>query len=477
MKALLFLSLAIELSMFSTSKVAHAFQINPSGIGISDLHGSYPRLPKIVKAQNSYSKSTSRVCHYTSVPTNQSENNHVNRERFVRRLFRRFSSFLKHPKKLLHQIYVFAATLALVFLINFSALPASATSSNGRMSGSYGRADRYSSPSISRSVRSSNAEGKTRIPARAIYAPRRPYRNRNYRNFHKVNGEQLAGDGTSIMTSPGGTRSYVRKVNTHPFANSRFSASDIVFVSSATAIITNSVVRRRSDRKKYNDDDPSLHPLGPGISVWHMTACLNVSNLNDSKSIVRRMQRIADNTSTLTRKGLQKILAETSLELLRQLEKGSLASVNSQYHWYRSSDQAVVRAERQYNRVSTRERSKFDGESWSSDNGEIFVDDEDQEVTSDPFTTEDKPSLALVQIHVIIEGNALQPYGERQMETASMFRNALLQLSGDLSAVEDCVLSGEVLWAPQTHKKNQVLTEEDIYASHPNLWPVDYSII
>jgi hypothetical protein len=317
--------------------------------------------------------------------------------------------------------------------------------------------------------------------------PRRLGRsNRIYHNFHQANGEQAAGDGIAVLTNKDGTTSYVRKVSTDPFSNSKYSASDIVFVSGVTAVVTKGVLKRRADREKYGDENSALYPLGPGISVWCMTACLNVPDINDPTSIVRRLQRLGETTSTETRKGLQKTLAETSLELLRQLDKGSVASVESRYDHYRSSDQAAVRAERQYNRISTKERSKFDRESWSSYNGNIVTDNlEEGEEASLPSANKGTSSVALVQIHVVIEGNEMEPFGTRQMETRQSFREALLQLSGDVTAVEDCVLAGEVMWAPQQQSRQQsqeedghqqVMTEEDVYAKYPTLWPVDYGI-
>ena len=382
-------------------------------------------------------------------------------------LFRISSSLLRRSTRFLFQLRTLAASLAIFFLVNVFVLPAWAVPSNGRMGGSFGISNRYGSTPSSR-IQPSKANRK--IPSRSRYLRR----TRIYNNFHQENGEQVTGDGVAIMTNSNGTTSYVRKVSTHPFSNSRFSASDIVLVSGVTATVTNGLARRRSDRKRYDDNNLDIHPLGPGISVWCMTACFDVPDINDPTSIVRRLQKLAEKTSTETRKGLQKMLAETSLELLRQLDKGSITSVETRYDHYRMSDKAVVRAERQFNRISTNERRKFDTESWSSYNGDIVSDDTD--IYASNFESfEATSSLALVQIHLIIEGQAMKFFGHRQMETKRSFQAALLQLSGDVSAVEDCVLAGEVLWSPHKHERGEVITEEDVYATYPTLWPIDYS--
>jgi len=478
MKATLALILPIALFVSCSKTVVHAFYLKPPRVGITTrANNDYHRFFKLVETYDKNGDNTIGGSQSPSLFAVPSDRSLKKRRGRIRRLFRTFSPFLRRSKRLFCSLRTLAASVALFFMINLSVLnPAWAAGTNGRMGGSFGSSQRYRSPPVSRNIRSSKVDTRFRAPTRIIYPPRRLNHNRIYHNFHQANGEQVAGDGVAVMTNTDGTTGYARKVSTHPFSNSRFSASDVVLVSSVTAVVTKGVMKRKSDQNKYDDDDPSRYPLGPGISVWRMTACLNVPNLNDPLSIVRRLQRLSETTSTKTRKGLQTILAETSLELLRQLDKGSVVSVESRYDHYRSSDQAVVRAERQYNRISTRNRSKFDRESLSSYNGSIVRDDtEEQEELSHSFTAEGTPSLALVQIHLVIEGDAMESFGQRKMETQRSFREALVRLSGDVTAVEDCVFAGEVLWAPQQKGHHRVMTEEDVYASYPTLWPVDYS--
>lgn len=483
MKAILAHILRIALFVSYSTVSVHAFQPNPYPVGTTTrVTSGYGRLPKTVNTYGIHEGKTISGDQALRLFSGKSFHQSLKQKQGrIRRLLQRFSTFFRLSKRLSCRLRAFVAAAALFMMINLSVLPAWAAPSNGRAAGSFGRSNKFQSrPSISRNIRKPQINGGIRAaPTRIIYSPRPRMLNRNpsYLNFHQANGEAVEGEGVAIMTGADGTTNYVRKVNTHPYSNSRFSASDIVLVSGVTAVVTNGVMKRRSDRNKYDHDDLSRYPLGPGISVWRMTACLNVPNINDPTSIVRRLQRLAETTSTETRKGLQTILAETSLELLRQLEKGSVSSVESRFHHYRSSDQALVRAERQYNRISTRERSKFEKESWSSYNGNVVRDNtkEDDDL-SQASATEGTSSVALVQIHLVIEGDAMKPFGQRQMETRRSFQEALVQLSGDLTAVEDCVLAGEVLWAPQQFDQGQLMTEEDVYASHPTLWPVDYSI-
>jgi len=472
MSRLLQFVLLAACSTFSAS----AFHLQPFRSGTSSLVSTgHQQNPNIVTGHDVFDYSTVKSRRSPHLFAARVDRNLEDKNGRMRRRFERISLLLlRLSSRISFRFRTLVTTFALFCMINLSVMPAWA-GSLGRSGGSFGRSDRFRRPAITRTIRPSNSLGTTRVRAptyRTIRAPIRNYnRDRSYRNYHSASGEQVEGEGVAIMSNTDGSTTVVRKVNTHPYATSRFSASDVVLVSGVTAVVANGIVKGRANRDKF-DNDASTYPLGPGISVWRLTACLDVPNTNDPSSIVRRIQKIAERTSTVTRKGLQTLLAETSLELLRQLEKGSVASVESQYDHYRSSDQAEVRAQRQYSRISTKERSKFAKESWSNYNGNVVLDDSEEE-----GRVEGSSSLALLQIHVVIEGNMMKPFGVRQIETKKSLQEALVQLSGDLNAVEDCVLAGEVLWSPQQLDQNEVLTEEDIYVSHPMLWPVDYSVV
>eukprot|EP00536_Pseudo-nitzschia_multiseries_P004186 jgi/Psemu1/295495/fgenesh1_pm.68_\ len=367
--------------------------------------------------------------------------------------------------------------------MTFSALDPAWAANNGRSGGSFGRSDRFRRPPVTRiSPRprmNVNANGHRPAPIRVVYPPRRLNPNRGYRTYHQPTGERVSGEATAIVTNADGTTNFVRKVNPHPFTDSR--ASDITIAVLGTALVTRGVVKQRANRRQYGDDDMN-HPLGPGLSVWSLTASLDVPDLHAPTSVVGRLQRIAETTPTDTREGLQSLIAEASLELSRQLDRGTVSSVETQYQHYPSSDQAVVRAERHYNRVSARERSKFEKESWSKYNGKVVTDEETEapgEGSKDGKSSSRSggvASLALVQIHLVIEGNAMEAFGTRQVETRTSLREALVQLSGDVSAVKDCVVAGEVLWAPQVQNQQQkIMTQEDVYVNYPRLWMLDYT--
>ena len=479
MKPSLSRTFLIALLVASSTFVVHAFHMQPlthrRGVTTSRVSRADQKLSNIAAVYNKHDDSTilsPQSSHLFAAPSNKSLDGKGKGRKSIRRLFRTISSFFRLSNKVSFRFRTLAASLAIFFTIHLSMLPAWAASS-GRAGGSFGRSDRFTSrPAITRTMRGPTTPRIRSPNSRMIRAPIRSYPIRSYKNYHQANGEQVQGEGVAVLSNTDGTTTIVRKVSTDPFANRRFTASDIVLVSGVTAVVANGVMKSRADREKYGNNDLSAYPLGSGLSVWRLTACLNVPNTEDPDNVVRRLQKLAERTSTETRKGLQTLLAEASLELLRQLKQGSISSVESQYDHYRPSEQSEVRAQRQYNRISTRERSKFDKESWSSYNGNIVQEDSTEQQGHADATS----SLALVQIHVVIEGNSMKPFGVRQTESRQSLQNALLQLSGDLNAVEDCVLAGEVLWSPQQLDQNEVMTEEDVYASHPMMWPVDYSI-
>ena len=100
--------------------------------------------------------------------------------------------------------------------------------------------------------------------------------------------------------------------------------------------------------------------LGRGASVLSLTAAVNVPDRDSPNSILARLARLAIGARTDTRKGVQDLITETALELLRQ--KDYIVSVDSVYsHFSR-----VVDAQREFNLLSIGGRSKFDEETGKS---------------------------------------------------------------------------------------------------------------
>eukprot|EP00539_Tryblionella_compressa_P017771 CAMPEP_0178847466 /NCGR_PEP_ID=MMETSP0746-20121128/18682_1 /TAXON_ID=913974 /ORGANISM="Nitzschia punctata, Strain CCMP561" /LENGTH=95 /DNA_ID=CAMNT_0020512123 /DNA_START=110 /DNA_END=397 /DNA_ORIENTATION=- len=74
------------------------------------------------------------------------------------------------------------------------------------------------------------------------------------------------------------------------------------------------------------------------------------------------------------------------------------------------------------------------------------------------------PTVALVSIHLSIEGNSLRRFDK--IKTRKTLKEALAQISSD-AQVDDCLLAAEVIWSPED--PTEQMTMEDIYADFPTL--------
>jgi uncharacterized membrane protein len=232
----------------------------------------------------------------------------------------------------------------------------------------------------------------------------------------------------------------------------RFSISDLVLVTGAASWVAYGI-SKHSQRDDDNGGPDS--PLGPGFSVFSLTACLNVLDRNDPSSILQRLSHLAQSSDTSHRKGLQNLMAETSLELARQ-EK-SVVSVKSHYQHTRTSTQA----ERQYNQLSERQRSKFEKENLSNYGGKISrMEPKGNSMVSQPSSA----TVAIVIVHLAIEGNSLRNFDD--IKSRKDLKEALSRIYSDVQ-VEDCLIAAEVIWSPEDPAQQMIM--EEIYSDFPTL--------
>lgn len=144
-----------------------------------------------------------------------------------------------------------------------------------------------------------------------------------------------------------------------------------------------------------------------------------------------------------------------ALELLRQ-EK-SMVSAASTYRHYPNVDQA----QREFNRLSIEQRSKLESEAVNKYGGEDLSNIADQKKSSNAFRT----TTAVVTIAICIEGDQTKlPIIKSRQDVVT----ALSRMASDVP-VEECLLSAEVLWAPEGQ---DTLSKEDLIADFPNLFPL-----
>jgi len=78
----------------------------------------------------------------------------------------------------------------------------------------------------------------------------------------------------------------------------------------------------------------------------------------------------------------------------------------------------------------------------------------------------DKATEAVVTISLAIEGDRTEL---PEIKSREDLKYALTRIAAD-APVEDCLLSAEVLWAPDL--RSERLTQQDIIADHPDLFPL-----
>lgn len=81
-------------------------------------------------------------------------------------------------------------------------------------------------------------------------------------------------------------------------------------------------------------------------------------------------------------------------------------------------------------------------------------------------TLNDKATEAVVTISLAIEGDETELPEIRSREDVKYAR---ARIAAD-APVEDCLLSAEVLWAPEL--RSERLTQKDIVVDHPDLYPL-----
>jgi uncharacterized membrane protein len=102
--------------------------------------------------------------------------------------------------------------------------------------------------------------------------------------------------------------------------------------------------------------EPIESVLGTGISVAKLSVALQVPNRDDPNSILNVLNRLANTANTDSQAGVQTLTHQIALEILRR-RQSIVASSTSYKHFDDVSD-----AQREYNKMSVQERSKFERE-------------------------------------------------------------------------------------------------------------------
>ena len=183
---------------------------------------------------------------------------------------------------------------------------------------------------------------------------------------------------------------------------------------------------------------------------------LQVGLLAEARGLQTELNQIAQSANTGSSEGLDLVLQETVLALLRHPEYWAYASSETQ-------QSRLEAAEAQFNRLALTERSKFQEETLSNVNRQLRQSEQKalpESERNQQLLTQGPGEYIVVTLLVASEGKLNLP----KINSAQDLRQALNQL-GAVSSEQ--LLALEVLWAPQA--EGDTLTSEDLITAYPNL--------
>lgn len=216
-------------------------------------------------------------------------------------------------------------------------------------------------------------------------------------------------------------------------------------------------------RMKFgNSSNDSI--LGPGISVVELSVALQVPDRDSPSSILSALHRLSNTARTDSRVGLQNLTSQVALELLRR--KSSIVAASTLGRHYSDKDEGG-RAQRAYNDISIRERSKFQRETVSKYGGVDYgsSSDNNKKTTSATKYASDA-TIAVVTIIMLIDGDSTSKALSSNVNSLRDVEDALSRIAADAKA-DACLRSAEILWTPE--ERSETLTMKEVLADYSNL--------
>ncbi len=177
---------------------------------------------------------------------------------------------------------------------------------------------------------------------------------------------------------------------------------------------------------------------------------VQVGLLASAKSLQEDLRDLAKSADTNTTKGLQRVLQDTTLALLRQPDLWVYSNTETGQVPFNS-------AEATFNQLSITERSKLSAEVTSNYSGELIKDDSIKAIAGEAAKT----SEFIVVTLLIASKKHLKV---NQTATSEQLRENL-RIIGSLSSEE--LIALEVIWQPDGLGDN--LSTEELITSYPNL--------
>ena len=177
---------------------------------------------------------------------------------------------------------------------------------------------------------------------------------------------------------------------------------------------------------------------------------LQVGLLASAKQLQDDLRALAASSDTSSSSGLQRLLQETTLALLRQPDLWVYA--NSE-----SGDVPFHSAESTFNRLSMNERSKLDAEVTSNVGGQRLNDQSKSSAAGDADATNE-----FIVVTLLVASTATSAL--KGSDTSEDLRQTL-RILGSTSSSD--LLAMEVIWQPEG--RGDVLSSEELVTAYPNL--------
>ena len=172
--------------------------------------------------------------------------------------------------------------------------------------------------------------------------------------------------------------------------------------------------------------------------------------LASAKEIQIKLRELASSANTSTSAGLQRILQDTTLSLLRKPELWVYSNIET-------GSVPFASAESTFNRLSITERSKVKAELTSNYSGQISTS-----INNESNPGDSDPTNEYIAITILVATKKdLKPNNSANNEHIT----EALRLLGSISSND--LIALEVIWQPEG--KGETLSEEELITQYPNL--------
>jgi uncharacterized membrane protein len=197
--------------------------------------------------------------------------------------------------------------------------------------------------------------------------------------------------------------------------------------------------------------------LGSGVSTVEISVALNVPDRDSPNSILSALSRLSRTARTDSRVGLQNLTSQVALELLRRKEDIVAASTSGEN--FRDES----KAQREFNNLSIRQRSKFERETVSNYGGVDYSAGGGMK-RADEYSP--KATVAVVTLIMLIEGDSTSKTLSKRVNSIRDVEDALSRIAAD-SKADKALRGAEILWTPE--ERDETLTMRDVLADYSSL--------